>query len=472
MVSLVKETKIGNTYRQWIFALLANFTLFTYGMDCGWISPMTKILQSNESPTGQAITDNDLSWIASSLSIAAIFGVSIYTFISDYFGRKISVICIAVPQAISWTIRLCYPTTITLILSRVLSGLSAGGCFIIVPMYVKEISQDDIRGVLGTLVILLQTTGLLFMYIIGTYLSYYTVTVITLTISIAVTLFVLKAPESPAFLVKLEKYEEAAETVAYLRGLNKNDKIVQNVTDCMKSEETLFKSLPNISLASIFKNRSWRRGLFLITATFVFHGLNGSYVIVTYASTILISTGVKFEISPEIQTFSFPIFMIVGSLSLAAIVEKVGRKPLLIGSFLVTAICMALIVIMMILQERGVSIPSWLPVLAIILAVSMYGAGVSPIPYIIMTEMFSFQIRAKAMGMVVTFAWSLTSLLVISYTPLNNYIAPYAPFILYAVINFLGSIFTLLFIPETRAKTEEQINAILETGIIAKNSHK
>ncbi|CAG9570622.1 unnamed protein product [Danaus chrysippus] len=416
-------------------------------MDCGWISSMTKILQSNESPTGQAITDNDLSWIASSLSIAAIFGIS-------------------------WIIRLSYPTTITLILSRVLSGLSAGGCFIIVPMYVKEISQDDIRGVLGTLVILLQTTGLLFMYVIGTYLSYFTVTVITLSISIAATILVFKAPESPAFLVKLEKYEEAAETVAYLRGLDKNDKTVQNVLDCMKDEEALFKSLPNITFASIFKNRTWRRALFLITATFVFHALNGTYVIVTYASTILISTGVKFEISPEVQTFSFPIFMIVGSLLLAAIVEKVGRKPLLIGSFLITAICMALIVIMMILQERGWNVPSWLPVLAIVMAVSMYGAGVSPLPYIIMTEMFSFQIRAKAMGMIVTVAWSFTAVLVISYTPMNNYIAPYAPFILYAVINFLGSIFTLLFIPETRAKTEEQINTLLENGMNAKNRHK
>lgn len=102
---------------------------------------------------------------------------------------------------------MCYSTTITLIISRVLAGLAAGGCFIVVPTYVKEISQDDIRGILGTFVALLQMSGVLFMYIIGAFLNYYTVIIITLAFTIVVTFLVLKAPESPAFLVKQKKYD-------------------------------------------------------------------------------------------------------------------------------------------------------------------------------------------------------------------------------------------------------------------------
>lgn len=68
------------------------------------------------------------------------------------------------------------------------------------------------------------------------------------------------------------------------------------------------------------------------------------------------------------------------------------------------------------------------------------------------------------MGMVITIAWILTSLLIYTYMPLKNYIGSYAPFIVYAFVNFLGSIFTFLFMPETRAKSEEEINIILENG--------
>ena len=60
--------------------------------------------------------------------------------------------------------------------------------------------------------------------------------------------------------------------------------------------------------------------------TFFFFALNGAYAILTYASAILISTGVKFEINPDTQTLVFPIIMIIGSVSLASIVERCGRK--------------------------------------------------------------------------------------------------------------------------------------------------
>ena len=81
--------------------LAANIILLAYGFECGWISPTTKILQSENSPTGYPVSDLSLSWIASSVSMAAIFGVSIYSYIVDRFGRKIGLIFVAIPEAVS-----------------------------------------------------------------------------------------------------------------------------------------------------------------------------------------------------------------------------------------------------------------------------------------------------------------------------------------------------------------------------------
>ncbi|CAH2252051.1 facilitated trehalose transporter Tret1-like [Pararge aegeria] len=459
-----KEYKKGHTYLQWTFAILSNLTLLTYGLECGWISPTTKILQSEASPTGYPLSDNMVSWIASAMSMSAIFGVSLYSYIADAFGRRIGIILIAVPEAISWIIKLSYSSTTTLIMARFFAGLAAGGCFNIVPMYVKEISQDDMRGVLGTMPMLLQTVGLLIMYIIGAYLSYFTVISIVLGFSIFTTVLLLKAPESPAFLVRREKIKEAIETVAFLRGLEKEDKIVRSIVEGMQKEEEHFKTLPNLSILGIIKEKSWRRGITLIMFSFMFHGLNGSYAIMTYASTILNSTGVKFDISPEIQTLSFPIVIIISTLSLAACVERFGRKPLLMGAYLVSACSMSAIAIMMIMQERGFIVPGWLPVITMMLPVAMYGGGISPLPYIIMTEMFNFQIRARVVGIVVTFGWCMTFILVTIYTPMCNTFGQFSPFVFYSTINFMGFLFTMIFIPETKGKNEEEILQMLTRG--------
>lgn len=72
-------------------------------------------------------------------------------------------------------------------------------------MYIKEISQDNMRGLLGSLLILMQNVGILAMYAMGSYLDYHTVLWIVLGIPIVTGVLMLKAPESPAYLVKIGK---------------------------------------------------------------------------------------------------------------------------------------------------------------------------------------------------------------------------------------------------------------------------
>ncbi|XP_052741354.1 facilitated trehalose transporter Tret1-like [Bicyclus anynana] len=229
----------------------------------------------------------------------------------------------------------------------------------------------------------------------------------------------------------------------------------------MKKEEDYHRSLPKISLINILRRRSWRKAFTISMFTFTFFELNGALIIVTYASTILSSTGVEFNIRPKIQALSFPIVMIIGSLMVATCVERIGRKPLLIMAFLVSSCTMFCIGIMMLIQIKENSVPVWLPVVVMMLCVFMYSGGVMPLSYIIMTEMFSFQIRAKLMGIVVTYAWLLTFLLYNIHALLSNNLGQYSAFMFYGIVNLAGAIFTSIYIPETKGKTEEQILKII-----------
>ncbi|XP_047520072.1 facilitated trehalose transporter Tret1-like isoform X1 [Pieris napi] len=450
----------GHTYKQWLFVILANFALFVYGAESSWVSPMTKILQAPDSPAGEPLSDYAISWIASLMCFAAMLGTPIYAYIADNYGRKIAVMCLFYPQAMSWALKL-YPTTVTLTLSRIFGGIPAGGCFNVVPLYVKEISQDSIRGVLGSLLILSQNLGVLFMYIIGAYLDYYTVQWAILGLPIVASVLMFIAPEAPMYLVKQGKIDEAIETVASLRGLDKSDKTVQDVVDWMKKEEEESNKTPNIPLTSILIDKKWRRSIIIIFVVTTLYGFSGAFSITVYAFTLLSYAGTDFEISPEVQSFSFPIVMISASFVLAFTIERAGRKPILVGAYMVSAISFSVIATSFLIKNNGGAVPGWLPLSMMISCVFCFAGGIESIIFILIPEMFSFQICGKIMGVFGTYTWFIEFFQLLLYAPIIKLFGYYILFYFYATINLVSGVFILIFIAETKGKTEQEVqNAI------------
>lgn len=91
-----------------------------------------------------------------------------------------------------------------LMLGRISAGMAGGGCFFVIPMYVKEISRDDLRGALGLVINTSRNLGILAMYLMG-YLSYYTILWVVLAVAVVGVLVVLYVPESPTYYVKIGK---------------------------------------------------------------------------------------------------------------------------------------------------------------------------------------------------------------------------------------------------------------------------
>lgn len=92
-------------------------------------------------------------------------------------------------------------------------------------MYIKEISQDDMRGILGLTVIMSQNVGIFIIFLMGAYLDYYVVLYILVSIPIISAALMVLAPESPVYLVKIGKIEVR---------LIINDDIIGNILEKMK----------------------------------------------------------------------------------------------------------------------------------------------------------------------------------------------------------------------------------------------
>ncbi|CAB3223836.1 unnamed protein product [Arctia plantaginis] len=449
------EEKKGRTYVQWMVAFAANTTLLTNGMLGGWVAPMMKTLQSPESPAGQPLTDREISLVASFISIAACLGVPMFAYLVDIIGRKKSILIIAILQALCWIINIYSSTTTSLLVGRFFAGLSAGGCYNVIPTYVREISQDNIRGILGSLLVLMQNMGYLIMFALGFYLNYYVVLWISVWIPIITTVTMLFAPEAPAFLVKKGLTDQAASTLSNLRGIDIKDKIIQKEIDFMKNEETVYKSIPKITYLNIWQNKAWRRGCFLNIALMTTRTLSGTFALLTFTPAILAASGIT--VNPEAQSLSIPAVTILASFVSMSCVEKFGRKPILLSTFIIATLSLSTLATTMLLQTYGKSSPVWIPVVAIIMYQCAYAGGISPMPYIIMAEMFNFQIRAKVMGIFSTYAYFLTFLHLLAFTYIVNVLGAHNVFYCFAGINILGVCVSAFFLRETKGKTVDEI---------------
>ncbi|CAH0403102.1 unnamed protein product [Chilo suppressalis] len=449
----------GHTRVQWIVVVIASLMMFLYGMENGWMSPMTKVLTSDQSPTGYPLSGTELSWVSSVLPLTAVCLVPLYAFITDAYGRKFGVLAVGIPQLICCTLRLFATNTTMLILSRASAGVAASGCFISMPIYVREICQDSIRGATVAFLMLMQNFGLLTMYLMGSYLSYHIILWITITITVLAIGLIIFAPESPAFLAKNEKYDEAAKTLALLRGLEVNHKIIELEINEMRNEELRYKSLPEITFINIFKNKAWRSGFLRALLVNTSQSGNGTFAIMTYGWVILSSS--KISIDPDLQTLVVPILMIFGSMVSLVFVQKFGRKVIIVSMQILIAVAMTCMGVVLMLQHSGFSPPGWVLLLSVAISVWAYAAGVVSIFYVIVSEMFSFQVRSKIMGILVSYSWFVSSLQLIVFVPISEMFGMHTMFFIYAGVNVFGGVGALLLMPETKDKTVEEIERIL-----------
>lgn len=103
-------------------------------------------------------------------------------------------------------------------IGRFLAGLAAGGVFVLIPLYVAEISEDRIRGTLGSFFIFSINFGTLLTFIAGNYLEYKTVAYVMVSLPIIFLFVFVFLPETPQFLIKCGKEKDAEKSLKFLRG--------------------------------------------------------------------------------------------------------------------------------------------------------------------------------------------------------------------------------------------------------------
>ncbi|KAL0125279.1 hypothetical protein PUN28_004422 [Cardiocondyla obscurior] len=151
----------------------------------------------------------------------------------------------------------------------------------------------------------------------------------------------------------------------------------------------------------------------------------------------------------------------------AVIVDRAGRKPLLILSSSVMLISLVALGSYFNLKESesDVSNLGWLPLTSLTLFMIAFSIGMGPIPWMLMGEVFPAETKAVASGIAVMLNWFLVFLVTKSFPMMNKGLGADVTFWIFATIMAIATGFIYFFVPETKGKTSQEIQEELQGNV-------
>jgi len=393
-------------------------------------------------------------FLTGSLALGCIIGCLLAGNLADKYGRKPGLMLSAAIFAVS-SLGMAFAQGLTIfVIMRFAAGIGVGMASMLSPMYIAEISPAQIRGRNVAINQLTIVIGILVTNLVNYTLSdsgpdaWRWMFGLGLAPSALFLLGVIWLPESPRWLVKAGQDEKAK---AVLAKIGSTAFVEGTLNDIEKSLVGVKKQ----SYSAVLE-KSVRPAVVVGITLAIFQQLCGINVVFNYTSTIFESVGAGLD-RQLFETVAIGIVNLLFTLVAMWQVDKLGRRPLmLLGSI---GLAIVYIVLAFLLQNQAaVSLVSVL----VLLAISMYSTSLAPVTWVLISEIFPNKIRGVASSVAIVSLWGAYFILVFSFPILAEKLGTYGPFYLYAAICFLGFLFILKNVKETKGQTLEQ----LETNLV------
>uniref|UniRef100_A0AAG5D9P6 Major facilitator superfamily (MFS) profile domain-containing protein n=1 Tax=Anopheles atroparvus TaxID=41427 RepID=A0AAG5D9P6_ANOAO len=451
------ETSRG--VRNQVFATgVMNIINLSHGAALGWVSPYLPVLMSTEQPlleTGP-VTVEQGSWIGSILCLGALFGAFLYGYLVEKIGIKRTLQALVVPHSGFWILTYLATSVHQLYLARFLAGVSGGGIIVVFPLFIADISDKKIRGILGSVLALTSNGGILLMYVIGDVLHYHTVALTMLVLPLIFTVLMCFVPDTPQTCLKMGNPRHAERCFMFYRGVRTTEEqtstIRQEFDNMKKFIEHNTSQNSRVTLAD-FRSREAKLGMFIGVFLMFINQFCGIFAILTYAASIFEEVGST--LSPNTSAIIMGTIQIVGTLSSFVFVDLAGRKVLLLVSTAGTGMGLLLLGVFNWLTFHDtvwLTNYSWFPILSLSATVYLFSIGLCNIPFFVLPEILPPKIcnAGNTLSMVSITIFSFISLKI--FPVMVEAINLYGAMGLFAGISFLGVLVIACVVPETKGK--------------------
>ena len=440
-----------------LVCLVAAFGGLLFGYDTAVISGAIGFLQERF-----ALSPAQTGWAASCALLGCIAGVAIAGTMNDRFGRKKVLVLAAVMFLIS-ALGTAFPKTLLqFIIFRFIGGVGVGAASMTSPLYIAEMSPSKIRGRMVSVNQFAVIFGMLVVYFVNYFIAGQGDTAWNVqtgwrwmfgseAIPAALLLILLFfVPESPRWLIKQKQNDRARGILARIGGTVHAQTELEDIERAIAQESS--------SLKQLF-SRGIRYAVMIGILLAVFQQICGINVFLYYAPEIFKNLGTKTDVA-LLETIVVGIVMLTFTVVAIFTVDKLGRKPLLIIGYIGMTAALAAMGTTMYLGNMG----AWV-LLFLLTYIACFAMSAGPVVWVILSEIFPTRIRGRAMATATLFVW-ISNFIVSQTFPMMDenewLVAKFNhafPFWLYAIFCVCALLFTLRFVPETKGRTLEQIEA-------------
>jgi len=445
-----------NLLPQYFAAFSATIGGMIMGTTIGWSGPALHLLRPNDTDHSQDVfpmSDNDASLIASLMPAGALLGSLSGGFLINRFGRKGTIMFNTVFFTLCYLCLVAAQNVWMLFAGRFLCGLATGITSIVTPTYVAEISSPSVRGMLGSCFQLMVTIGVLYVGIVGAFLPWRWLSVACLALSLIWGLLMLKCPESPAYLCQTGDGESARSAMQFLRGEDSD------------IEEELFELYEGIEAT---KNKTFKwttllekvnlRPLIIAFVLMLGQQLSGVNAVIFFSVTIF--NAAQTQLDSLLENVILGGVQVIATALAAILIDRLGRRVLLLSSALIMIFSLyGLGLFFWMLQnspDEAASI-SFLPLACMCLFIAAFSLGFGPIPWLMMSELFSPEVKGVTSSISGAFNWTLAFLVTEFFQPISKEVGIAWSFWFFASVLLLVMAFTVFVIPETKGKTLDEI---------------
>lgn len=424
----------------------------SFGFVLGYSSPAIPDLTSTEDPRLRLDSDQ-ASWFGSIVTLGAAAGGLLGGWMVQKIGRKLSLMAAAVPFVLGFTVIVAAQDVWMLYVGRTLTGLASGVTSLTVPLYISETAHERVRGLLGSCVQLMVVLGIMGVYLAGLVLDWRWLAVCS---SIPPTLMLLSMcwmPETPRFLLSRGRRREAEEALRFLRGPEAAVEWESARIEEAAQEQGGSFQLSDLRDPGVFK--PLLLGVFLM----VFQQMTGINAIMFYAESIFKQANVQ---NGDLGSVLVGVVQVLFTAVAAVIMDRAGRKLLL----MISGVCMALstaafgVYFYLLEQPQPQTQLAWLALLSMGVFITGFALGWGPIPWLLMSEILPVKVRGFAGAVCVLTNWTMAFVVTKSFTDMMTLLTSAGTFWLFSFMCVLNLVFTTFFVPETKGKTLEQIEAI------------
>lgn len=425
-------------------------------MHFGWPSPSLPYLLSEKSHIN--VTSQDGSWLASMPCIGAASGSIMTAYMVDRIGRKNCMLMTAPGYLLAW-LMVAFATTIwELYAARFISGWADGLVFTAFPMYLGEIASYNIRGLLGSSIQLSMIAGMLIINIIGSYMSIMHTALISAAVPPVFFLMFWFMPDSPYYLVMKGRIEDATKSLQLLRQSRDVSNELNRVMDAVKEEKE-----QTGTFLELFTVASNRKATIIVFGLRAIQQFSGTTVITFYAQSIFHEA--SGDMSPTTATMIYFTLQLICAVVSSFLVDKVGRKPLLIISIIGSGVALSLEGTYFFLSTKtslDVSSLKIVPLVALLGYVVIFNIGMGVIPVLFLGEMFPTSVKAFALCLADIWFGLIVTVVSKFFQIMQDDFGIAVPFFAFAACCAIGLVFILILVPETKGKTLEDIQRELK----------